>query len=268
MKAAVLSMEGKRLKEVELPPVFDTAFHPDLIKRAVLSIQSARRQPKSPNPRAGRNTTAEYVGCRKKPQFRRTINVGRARRPRTKDRRELLYGRVAGISGAVKGPKAHPPQVEKKLKEKINKKEKRKALDSAIAATTRKELVKGRGHRINEGIELPLVVEEKFASLKKTKEVAGVLKKLSLWDDVEKAKEKRKIRAGKGKRRGRKYKRRKSILIVTGKENSVFRAARNIEGIDVVQEKNLNAELLAPGTKAGRLTLWTESAISALGERK
>ncbi|NIA12323.1 MAG: 50S ribosomal protein L4, partial [Nitrospiraceae bacterium] len=36
-------------------------------------------------------------------------------------------------------------------------------------------------------------------------------------------------------------------------------------GVDVVMCDRLNAELLAPGTHAGRLTIWTESAIAELG---
>ncbi|MFX0089740.1 MAG: 50S ribosomal protein L4, partial [Candidatus Hodarchaeota archaeon] len=35
---------------------------------------------------------------------------------------------------------------------------------------------------------------------------------------------------------------------------------------DIVNIKNLNAELLAPGIHAGRLTIWTESAIQQLNE--
>ena len=41
-------------------------------------------------------------------------------------------------------------------------------------------------------------------------------------------------------------------------------AAKNISGIEVVEVKNLNAEVLAPGTKMGRATLWSEDAIDAL----
>ncbi len=73
------------------------------------------------------------------------------------------------------------------------------------------------------------------------------------------------IRAGGGKRRGRKYKRPKSLLIVVGQDNGIVRAARNLPGVDVVMVNRLNAELLAPGTHAGRLAIWTESAIQALG---
>jgi large subunit ribosomal protein L4e len=267
MKANVISLEGKKIKEIELPKAFETEVDAELIKRAVLSIESNAFQKKGADPLAGRKTTAEYVGSRGYPSTQRSINVGRARRPRTKDRRYLISGRVAGISGVVKGPKAFPPLTEKKIKEKINKKEKKKALKSAIAATASKELTKKRGHKIN-GIELPLIIENKFEETKKTKEVEKTLKKLNLWQDIIRAKKRKKLRAGKGKKRGRKYKKAKSLLIVTGEKNSLLKAARNIEGIDITNSRNLNAKLLAPGAKPGRLTLWTENAIKELNEKE
>ena len=41
--------------------------------------------------------------------------------------------------------------------------------------------------------------------------------------------------------------------------------ARNHAGVDVVVVENLNAELLAPGTHPGRLTVYTKSAVEKLG---
>jgi len=63
--------------------------------------------------------------------------------------------------------------------------------------------------------------------------------------------------------RGRRYKQRKSLLIVTAEKP--LRAARNLAGVDVVTLEQLNTELLAPGTHPGRLTVYTESAISRIG---
>jgi large subunit ribosomal protein L4e len=62
--------------------------------------------------------------------------------------------------------------------------------------------------------------------------------------------------------RGRRYKQRKSLLIVTG--GTPLRAARNLAGVDVVTVDQLNVEHLAPGMLAGRLTIWTESAMIRL----
>jgi large subunit ribosomal protein L4e len=64
--------------------------------------------------------------------------------------------------------------------------------------------------------------------------------------------------------RGRKYRTPKSILLVVSQTNGLAKAARNIPGVDIVATKDLSAEDLAPGGDAGRLTVWTKSAIGAL----
>jgi large subunit ribosomal protein L4e len=66
--------------------------------------------------------------------------------------------------------------------------------------------------------------------------------------------------------RGRKYRKRKGPLIVIAEDKGISKAAKNIEGLDCCMTTKLNAELLAPGTNAGRLTIYTESAIKKLGE--
>lgn len=45
------------------------------------------------------------------------------------------------------------------------------------------------------------------------------------------------------------------------------KAARNLAGVDVATAANVSAEDLAPGTHAGRLTLFTESALEEVAER-
>jgi len=68
--------------------------------------------------------------------------------------------------------------------------------------------------------------------------------------------------------RGRKYKTRKGPLLVVSKECKLLKSAKNIPGLDVVEVSKLNAELLAPGTTMGRLTLFTEAAIEKLEKEK
>ncbi len=266
MKASVHSIEGAKAREIELPKAFEGEVDEGLIKRAVLSARSAKRQAFGPKRMSGRDNTANYIGARHYPTQMRSINTGRARRPRLKNKRSLLYGRVAGISGVVGGPKAHAPKPEKKTEEKMNRKERKKAVLSAIAATAIKELVEKRGHRFEAG-ELPVIVEEKFEQVSKTREAAETLKALGVLEDVERAKEKRKKRSGKGKRRGRRKKRAKSILIVvSSKARGIEKAARNLEGVDVAKAKTLSAELLAPGAKPGRLAVFTEAALKEIAE--
>ncbi len=249
MKAKVLDLTGIVKGEIELPGIFEEQYRPDLIKKAVLSAQSNRYQPKGVRPYAGMNTSAEGWG----------VGFGVSRVPRIK-----TGNRAAVVPQAVGGREAHPPKVEKVLEEKINRKEKKTAIRSAIAATINKEIVSVRGH-VFEG-DLPLIVEDKFEELKKTKEVRDVLDKLKLLGDITRVKNAKNVKAGKGKMRGRRYRHGKSLLIVASKENGIFKAARNLPGVDIATPKTLNVELLAPGTHAGRLTLWTESAIKALEE--
>ena len=55
-------------------------------------------------------------------------------------------------------------------------------------------------------------------------------------------------------------------LIVVAENRGLFNAASNLPGVDVATVNNLNAEMLAPGTHPGRLTLWTNGAIEQLDE--
>lgn len=267
MKADVISVEGKKVSEMELPKQFSAEVDANLIKRAVLATQSAKTQLKYTKLLAGRDNTAVYVGARGKPQMYRLINVEHARKPRLKNRRALVSGQVAGIPAVVGGPRAHPPKSTKINAEKINKKEKRKALESAIAATGNEELVKARGHSVPK-VKLPIIVESKFEGIEKTKAVKEVFSKIGVWEDVERALSKKQLRPGKGKKRGRKYKSRKSVVIITEDSEKIFSAARNIPGVDIVRVSELNADVLAPGALPGRLAVWTENAVKALGKER
>ncbi len=267
MRAGVFSLDGKKLREIELPAEFSSGVDLQLIKRAVLSAQAAAIQPRGTKRRAGRDNTAKYIGRRSMPSTERGINVGRARLPRLRNRRGRIYGRVARVPQAVGGPKAHPPKTEKRRGEKINKKERKAALRSAIAACADRKLV-GKRHRLGNGVQLPVVVEDVFEKLSKTREVVKAFKALELMQDLEYAKAKRRRRAGKGKKRGRKKKQKKSVLIVTKEDSRVNRAARNLPGVECSTVRNLNAELLAPGAEPGRLTVWSEGAVRALAAGK
>ncbi|VVB67003.1 50S ribosomal protein L4 [uncultured archaeon] len=250
MKANIIDLSGNASGQVELPPVFEEEFRPDLIKRAVLAAQANRLQAYGPHFYAGMNTSAQSWGP----------GHGVSRVPRLKSGR-----RAAGIPMAVGGRRSHAPQPGADYTEKINIKERRKAIRSAIAATASSALVRARGHKFN--MELPFVANDDLESLNKTAEVMKFLVAAGLWDDVMRAKLGRNIRAGKGKLRGRKYKGRKSLLIVAASDRGLGKAARNLPGVDFVTVERLNAELLAPGTRAGRLTIWTESSLKRLSEK-
>jgi large subunit ribosomal protein L4e len=109
------------------------------------------------------------------------------------------------------------------------------------------------------------VVEDELESITKTSEVKQLFNALGIWSDVERA-DRNKIRAGRGKMRGRKKKIGKGPLIVISQDNGITKAARNLPGVDIIKVNNLNAELLAPGAHPGRLILWGKTAFSSLDE--
>jgi large subunit ribosomal protein L4e len=248
MDTTVRDLDGEDAGSVELPEVFETVHRPDLIKRAVLAAQANRRQDYGTDEFAGLRTPAESPGSGR----------GMAHVPRQN-------GVAKRVPQTVGGRPAHPPKVEKDRTLDINDKERQLAVRSALAATTDAELVAERGHEFDDDVELPLVVDDEFEDLQKTQEALGTLEALGVADDVERADDGRKIRSGKGTGRGRKYKRPKSVLVVTSEEPS--RAARNLAGVDVATAGEVNAEDLAPGAHPGRLTLFTESALEEVADR-
>jgi large subunit ribosomal protein L4e len=250
VKVPVVNLQNENTGEVELPQVFNTTVRHDVIKRAVIALQSTRFQPQGRDPMAGKRTTAESRGT----------GHGIARVPRLKGSSRAAFG-----VSIVGGHAAFPPLSEKVIVKRINKKEKRLAIRSGIAATAVKELVEKRGHKVQQVEQLPIVVSDELESLEKTRDVKEFLSTLELWSDVERA-DRRKVRAGKGKMRGRKHKKGKGPLIVVGEDKGIGFAARNLPGVEVTDVYGLNAELLAPGAHPGRLVIWTQSAIEQLDE--
>ena len=255
-KIKVYSLEGEVVEEIELPEIFMEVFRPDLIKRAVISSQTARIQAWGTDPMAGKRTTAKSFGSGR----------GAAMVPRVKGSRHPAGSKAAFIPQATGGRKAHPPKTERIIHEKINRKERRLAIRSAVAATANREMVENRGHRIANIDQIPFVVGDELEAIKRTKDTREIFEKLGLMDDVTRAKTGRTIRAGRGTMRGRKYKTPKGPLVGVGEDKGISLGARNQAGVDVVVVNNLNAELLAPGTHPGRLTIYTKSAVEKLGE--
>jgi large subunit ribosomal protein L4e len=248
--AKIFNLQGKSTGTTTLPPVFATPLRPDVIKRAVLAIQSSRVQPQGRDPMAGKRTSAESRGT----------GMGIARVPRVKGG----AGRAAFAPSTVGGRQPHPPRSEKKIVKRIPKKEAQFALRSAIAATASKEVIAARGHKIEDVPEIPLIVTDAIEELTNTSELEAALTNLGVLGDLVRVKSSWKIRAGKGTRRGRKMKHAVGPLIVVAENKGVFSAASNLLGVAVAKVNDLNAEMLAPGTHPGRLTLWTSGALEHL----
>ncbi|MEM0492392.1 MAG: 50S ribosomal protein L4 [Candidatus Thermoplasmatota archaeon] len=247
-KVNLYGVDGLVLEKISLPSIFDTEYRPDIIKKSFNVMRSNKRQPYGVYPLAGTRHAVASAGKGR----------GLSRVPRL----------TQGIRGAlapcvVGGRRAHPPKAERNWEEKINKKERLLARASALAATANKELVLKRGHRFNEEVTLPIVVDDEFDKVKKTKDIIVLLSKIGVYKDVSRAMNGKHIRAGRGKMRGRKYRIPKSILIVSNNDK-VTKLSSNIVGVDAVTPKDLNIEHLAPGGNAGRLTIFTYSALKTL----
>ncbi len=107
------------------------------------------------------------------------------------------------------------------------------------------------------------------AALLKTSAAAALLKAVGAGPDIVKAQKSRKLRAGKGKMRGRRHRQRRGPLVVynpdtDGKE--LVRSFRNIPGVETSSVFALNLLQLAPGGHLGRFIIWSSGAFEALDE--
>jgi len=245
----IFGADGKVVSELSLPSVFTSILRRDIITKAVVAQQSHRLQPQGRNPMAGKRTTAESFG----------VGRGISRVPRVGGHGPLS-GTAAFAPGTMGGRMAFPPVTSKRTAKSMNKKERRVALDSAIAATGSTDLVRGRGHKFDEDIELPLIVTDDVEKFSKSSAAKTFLAAIGVSDDIDRVKKSKRIR---GKNRTHSV----GPLLVVNEYQGAQRAFENFEGVDVVRVKDLNVEALAPGTHPGRLTIWTESAVKTLSDR-
>lgn len=265
MKVKVFDQNKTETKSVTLPTQFAEPVRQDLIKRAVLALQASRRQKYGAKEGAGMRYSSFLSKRRNK--YKSTYGIGQSRTPRKiLNRRGTRFYHVGATAPqTVGGREAHPPKADKNWEQKINVKEKRKAIRAALAATMDASLVEERGHKLPEGF--PFILDSSFENIQKTKDVVNALEKLGFTDELIRAQQTT-LRAGAGKRRGRKTKTKKSFLFVVSKDCPLLKSALNIMGADVVPANSLNAELLAPGTHSGRLTLFTDGALDVLTQYK
>jgi large subunit ribosomal protein L4e len=264
-KLTIYSLDGKAGSQQQLPVQFNEPVRTDLIKKAVLVLQANARQPYGADPEAGKKHSV-YVSRRRR-DYRGSYGQGISRVPRkVMSRRGTRMNWVGAFApGTTGGRRAHPPKAEKQWELSMNKKENRKAIRSAMSATVQKDLVLSRGHKAPDNY--PFMVSDAFEQINKTAELVKALEALGLAAELARAENPRK-RGGVAKLRGRGSTQRTSLLIVTSSDAPVMMAAQNIPGVQAASVNELNAELLAPGTHPGRLTLYTESAIKALEEKR
>ena len=103
----------------------------------------------------------------------------------------------------------------------------------------------------------------------RTSAAITLLNAVGAGPDLAKVKASRKVRAGKGKMRGRRYRQRRGPLVVYHPDEDgrlLGRAFRNIPGVEACSVKALNLLQLAPGGHLGRFVVWTSAAFAALDD--
>ena len=260
MKANVLNLEGKKLKEINLPKCFSVDIREDIVAK-VLEAKK-RQQPYAPSLVGGKQHSASGIIKHRRHVWKTHYGQGISRIPRKivsrKGSRFTWIG--AEISSTVGGRRAHPPKVLSMMNiKRINKKEMRIALYSALSATADKNFIAKKYSTLDKlEKDVPLIISS--INKIKVKELLTNIQKLLGETLYNVAIKNRSVRSGRGKSRGRKYKSNAGLLIVVGKNEKL-----KTNAFEVVSVKNLGVTNLAKGG-LGRLTLYTEQSIKDLEE--
>jgi large subunit ribosomal protein L4e len=246
---------SKAESHVVLPAVFTSPIRSDIVNEVHTNLAKNKRQPYAVSKYAGHQSSAESWG------------TGRAvsRIPRVPGGGTHRAGQGAFGNMCRGGRMFAPTKVWRRWHRKVNVNTKRVAVASALAASALPALVMARGHTIDAVPEIPLVVDDKAVqALDKTSKAIALLKALNASSDIERVKESRKIRAGKGKMRNRRYVERRGPLIIYAEKGPLIKAFRNIPGVELCHIDVLNLLQLAPGGHLGRFVIWTKGAFQRL----
>ncbi|KAL7797596.1 ribosomal protein L4 domain-containing protein [Trichoderma ceciliae] len=245
-----------------IPAVFASPIRPDIVKQVHTGMAKNKRQPYAVSEKAGHQTSAESWG------------TGRAvaRIPRVSGSGTHRAGQAAFGNMCRSGRMFAPTKIWRKWHIKVNQGQKRYATCSALAASASAPLLLARGHQIMTIPEVPLVVDSALVegtSVARTAAALALLKAIGAGSDLEKVKGSKKLRAGKGKLRGRRYRQRRGPLVVYNPEvdgKELVKGFRNIPGVETSPVSALNLLQLAPGGHLGRFIVWTSAAFKALDE--
>lgn len=251
MKAFLYNTKGEK-KEAKAPAFFDTTVREDLVAKAVEVARFEEAQPYGLYSEAGRRHSASGTISHKRHEWKGHYGKGVARVPRkTMWRRGTQFMWIGTeVSGTRGGRRVHGPRIIKAIR-KINDKEQKLALRSAIAATSQDKFISMRypTQKVTSGVhiisELP----------KKTAEIVELSQKVF---STEKASPGKRVgRAGIGKSRGRSTKVNAGALIVIASTEKT----NNVRHMDVVNTKDLSVLDLYP---LGRMAIFTEAALEEL----
>jgi len=251
---SVFSLTGDKSGETPLPAVMTAPLRPDVVQFVHTNINKNKRQAYAVSPWAGKQVSASSWG------------TGRAvaRIPRVGGGGTSRSGQGAFGNMCRGGRMFAPTKTWRRWHRKVNGAQRRYAVASALAASAVPALVMARGHKIDDVPEVPLVVDDALEATAKTAAAKDILAALGALDDVTKSANSKKIRAGKGKARGRRYVLRRGPLVIYKTNDGVERAFRNLPGVELCCVDRLNLLQLAPGGHMGRFCIWSQSALDAL----
>jgi len=251
---SVFSEQGDVSSQVTLPAVFKAPIRSDIVNFVHTNMAKNSRQAYAVHRHAGHQTSAESWGT-----GRAVARIPRVRGGGTHRSGQGAYGNMCRG-----GRMFAPTKTWRRWHRPINQNQRRYAVCSALAASALPPLVMARGHKI-EGIpEVPVVCTNAIESLTKTKSAVALLKKLNAYDDVQKCQDSKKVRAGKGKMRNRRYTMRRGPLIIYNEDHGIKQAFRNLPGVEVLSVERLNLLKLCPGGHLGRFCIWSEGAFKKL----
>jgi large subunit ribosomal protein L4e len=254
MKATLFDSSGNKKGTIELPKVFETRVREDIAAKYFEVNKFI--QPYSPQFRAGLRQVATGSISHKRHDWKGHYGRGISRAPRkTMWRRGTQFFWVgANVPGARGGRKAHAPLGIGKEK-KMNQKEIALAFSSAYAATANADFVKKRYASLDKISEVPFVIESLPTKTKALRELLGKI----LGENFSVAFKVKKVRSGKGKARGRKYKSSAGVLIVTSKNEN-----KKLKGVDMKSPSEVKISDLYP---LGRLTIYTKQSLAEIGAK-
>lgn len=249
---SVFGGDGKAVAQTAIPSALLAPIRLDIVKFVHTNVNKNYRQPYAVKWDAGEQTSAESWG------------TGRAvaRIPRVPGGGTHRSGQAAFGNMCRGGRMYAPTKTWRRWHRKVSVDQKRYAIVSALAASAVPALVMARGHAIDNVPEVPLVVATNaIKDLTKTKQAVALLKSLGAHADVDRVINSKRLRAGRGKSRGRRYVQKLGPLVIFNERSTLTRAFRNIPGVDLVSVTRLNLLKLAPGGHLGRFIVWTQDAI-------
>lgn len=262
VKLQILDKTAKKTGEVDCK--VSVVIREDIFKKAVLAEQSLFYQEQGSDKEAGKKAAINL--SKRRQTYRSTYGRSASRTPKKVMWRRGKQLRYVGAfaPSTVGGRRAHPPKVEKNTIKDVNNKEWFRALKIGFVASLNKTLIEKNGQRVPS--TYPFILDDNVETLQKTKDTKEFLEKIGFSEEFERTKN-RKIRAGIGKMRSRKYKTKRGILLViSSTQVPFFKSASNIRGVDILTPELLMTSDFGMNEKAGRMVVFTKGAFTQFME--